>query len=121
MAGSSTQMSDLIGIVHSKTVQGEIAWSRSAERGKFQARVGDFIIQISAGTFGLLSDPAGIPGSAIQITVSKIDGQVVDTAGGNSFSASTNVSVQDQGKLRDIYMRLSTTNQDLETLIKLLK
>lgn len=126
MAGNSMQMSGLIEALHSKTMSGNVAWQQSAERGKFQARIGEYIIQLSTSSPIYVSSPSSIPPGDIQIHVTKIDGQLVDAAGGYGGLLSmtqnrTPLSSTDQAKLREIYVYLSTTNQDLEKLIKLLQ
>lgn len=122
MATSSAQMSELISAIHAETMAGRMPWSRSAEGGKFQSRIGDYVIHLSSAM--PLSTFSEVNPDYMVISVSKIDGTTVETVGGYANALMTgrpSISSQDKSKLRDVLMKISTTNQDIDELIKLIK
>lgn len=122
MATSSAQISELIAAIHAETMAGRMPWNRSAEGGKFQSRIGNYVIHLSSAI--PLSSFSIVDPEYMIISVSKIDGTNVETVGGYANSlmpGRPSLSSQDKMKLRDVFMKISTTNQDIDELIKLIK
>ncbi|WP_156389217.1 hypothetical protein [Brevundimonas sp. Root1423] len=115
-------MSELIGAIHSETMAGRMPWGRSAENGKFQSRIGDYVIQLHSAL--PYASPTSVTPDYLTIAVTKIDGTSVEMVGGMGNALMTgrpSLSPQDKAKLKDIFVKINTTNQDIEQLIKLLK
>lgn len=114
-------MSDLISVIHTETMAGRMPWGRSAEGGKFQSRIGNYVIQLNSSM--PYSSALSVSSDYLVIAVTKIDGTSVEIMGGTSalLSGRPALNSQDKAKLKDVFVKISTTNQDLDELIKLLK
>jgi len=115
VANNLAQVTELISRLHVRTLSGQLKWDSSAQKRKYQVRIGDFLVQMQANPFST---------SNVQLTVSRLDGRVVTSVGGmNSVlgADATTVPQQYMQMIMEIFEFVSSSNEDLTDLLNMLK
>jgi hypothetical protein len=123
VVNTAAQLAQIINKLLQKTISGQQKWTPSVMANKYQARFGDFAVEIS-GQPGIGTNYLSTLSSA-SIKVTKLDGSRVAEAGGTQSALST-LSGQDaldgtaQSNLNRLYSLVSDRSSDLDELLKLI-
>jgi hypothetical protein len=122
MASHIGQMAQIVDRLLAKTQLGQIPWSRSSERGLFQARFDNYLVQIG-GTRSPNVSVGSLFGGVVRFKVSTLDGSLIDEINTDPIAASISVfrhQIPDtlKSKLQQLYDLVSDESEDLSSLLR---
>lgn len=117
MQSNSSKIDQLVSRLLDRTRSNAIKWETALESGKYQARFGDFVVQIS-GSVAPLTTPS------INLSVKKTDGRVVEdvkTGIQNAFASLAQTPLPSTvNNLEMLYRIVSDNNREIDELIQLI-
>jgi hypothetical protein len=128
VAEMKMQLGQVIDKLLEKTKLGKQKWSPSLMANRYQARFGDFAVEISGIPVG---SPASISsimsGGDASIRITRLDGTVVAEAGGGAYRSvvakiggSSELEVASQNSLNNLYSLVANRSRDLDELLDLI-
>lgn len=129
MVDSAAQLAQVVNKLLSKTSSGQQKWKPSLRPGTYQARFGNFAVEISGvSSENTISVFGKARGTNASIKVTKLDGMFVAEAGGNSGSLASSITVRGgasfdngaQEELNKLYRLVADRSKDLDELIDLI-
>jgi hypothetical protein len=120
MSSNLGQMAQIVDRLLAKTQQSQVSWSRSSQRGLYQARFADYLVQIGGARSGVtqnvLSAVAGVT-----FKVSTLNGGLIDEINSGPFAnalASPPVSDVLKSKLQQLYDLVADESDELNNLLR---
>ena len=128
MADNTLQVAQIIDKLYVKTVNGSQKWSPSLIGGRYQARFGDYTVEIRGSLSALSAATSNASSYEATIKITKLDGNVVAETGGGAIARSLSsltgmspaLSQAAQSKLNQLYGLLADRSDDLDELLNLI-